>query len=241
MRLWESFFTARSWNENMCIWLRAYFVSIAPRLGEIRDVLEICILAHDPAPCRFLLMRVCVPRRPLIKMSKERRVMTGTSMDPMKELPHAYVASQSDRLSFDAKVVNCVVSFCVLLGLVLLVAGAVVYSQIEDDSDKCPCSDRPDGSTACCFESPSVCSECQCDDDSLGSIIRKENDAFCTDYERNEGDSAAAISVAATGVVVCVVSAAMLVTMRWCKEWSEKHLHVRYPPVIPVGGYEDTI
>lgn len=226
----------------MCIWARADFLDRSS-FGATRDVLEIRFYSSPRSGASSIITyaRACVFRRPLvIKMSKEISAVTGTSRDPMKELPDAYVASQSDRLSFDAKVVNCVVSFCVLLGLVLLVAGAVVYSQIEDGSHECPCTDKPDGSTVCCFESPSVCAECQCEDDSLESIIR-ENGEPCADYERDEGDSAAAISVAATGVVVCVVSAAMLVTMRWCKEWSEKHLHVRYPPVIPVGGHEDAI
>lgn len=156
--------------------------------------------------------------------------------------PNVYLAKKDQRISFDAKVVNCVVSSCVLLGLALVIAGAVVSSQIKQEADSCPC---PEDGTRCCYHSPSVCSQCYCEEEELESgdesVYNPDAGDFCADYENTTESGAAAIAIAIAGVVVCVVSAAMLITMRWCKNWSEKHLHVRYPAVTPYGTHDEAI
>lgn len=141
--------------------------------------------------------------------------------------------SGEDRVSVDAKAVNCVVSFCSCLGLVLVVTGAVLYSQIDKGDHTCSCPEEGD----CCEPHPSLCAECWCPDDEENELVAG---GYCASYNRGES-GAGPISVAIAGVIVCVVSATMLITMRWCKSWSEKHLHVRYPPVIPVSFQSERV
>lgn len=129
-------------------------------------------------------------------------------------------------MSVDAKVVNGVVCFCVLLGLALVVAGGVVHSQIREGSHECVCHE-----SECCRKVIALCDECFCHDYGAGG---DDVEGKCKDYDTGES-GAGAIALAIAGVVVCTISAIMLITMRWCKEWSEKHLHVRYPAVSPMA------
>lgn len=140
-----------------------------------------------------------------------------------------YANMGPQRTSVDAKVVNGVVSCCVLIGLSLVIAGFVVYSQLREGTHDCSCHDD-----VCCETSKSLCSECWCHEPGV------QETGYCGDYDKG-GSVDAAISIATAGLVVCVISATMLVTMHWCKEWSEKHLHVRYPPVIPMNYNEETM
>lgn len=133
----------------------------------------------------------------------------------------------SERISIDAKVVYGIVGCCVLVGIALLVAGGVVFSQREEGSEGCICD-----SDLCCEISLSKCSECWCHEPGVDEI------GFCGNFETSVSDNGA-LGIATAGLVVCVICAAMLVTMRWCKEWSEKNLHVRYPAVTPVDHADE--
>lgn len=135
----------------------------------------------------------------------------------------------SQRMSVDAKVVNGIVSCCVLIGLALVVAGGVVYSQLREGTHDCSCH-----GDICCETLKSLCSECWCHEPD------EQEAGYCGGYDKG-GSVDAAISIAIAGLIVCIISATMLVTMHWCKEWSEKHLHVRYPPVIPMDYQEETL
>lgn len=139
-------------------------------------------------------------------------------------MPGATAAEGGKKTSIDAKVVYSTAGFCSLLGLVLLIVGAVVYTNKANDGEyTCTCSG--DGAE-CCKELHSLCDECWCTHDST-------SDGYCTDFEHTGTHGDEGLGLAIAGLVVSVLSAAMLITMHRCKTWSEKNLHVRYPAVTP--------
>ena len=104
---------------------------------------------------------------------------------------------------------------CSILGLVLLVAGAVVYYGNSNDGEQvCACPEGESGD-GCCTEVPTLCDACYCTD-SL-------SDHYCADFEDTSSSGGAGLPLAIAGLVVCVISAVMLCTMKACKSWSEKH------------------
>lgn len=132
--------------------------------------------------------------------------------------------TKDGKTSVDAKVVYSTAGFCSVLGLVLLVVGAVVYVHNADDGElTCSC---PGGDSQCCEEIHSLCPECWCETDS-------ETGGQCAAFEHTGKHGGSGLGLALAGLVVCLVSATMLITMRRCQNWSEKNLHVRYPAVTP--------
>lgn len=133
-------------------------------------------------------------------------------------------AAKDGKTSVDAKVVYGTAGFCSVLGLVLLVVGAVVYINNADDGEyTCLC---PGGDARCCKEVHSMCAECWCKADA-------DSEGQCADFEHTGQHGGSGLGLAIAGLVVSLVSAAMLITMHRCKDWSEKNLHVRYPAVTP--------
>lgn len=127
--------------------------------------------------------------------------------------------------SIDAKVVYSTAGFCSVLGLVLLIVGAVVYTTNADDGEyACTC---PGDGSECCEELHSLCDECWCktDADADGGV--------CSDFGHTGTEGGAGLGLAVAGLVVSLAGAAMLIAMHRCKDWSEKNLHVRYPAVTP--------
>lgn len=136
------------------------------------------------------------------------------------------VANGGNKLSVDGKVIYTGATICSVVGLVLLVVGAVVYFQNSEDGEQlctCPAGESGDG---CCQEIPSVCDECWC--------TSTVSEGFCSDYEDSGSSGGAGLSLAVAGLVVCVVSSAMLCTMKTCTKWSEKNLHHKSPLANPV-------
>lgn len=132
-------------------------------------------------------------------------------------------------MSFDAKVVFGAATFCTFLGIALIVAGVVVYNaNATVGGHSCTCPEGEAGDE-CCHELHSVCDECWCTHFEL-------SEGYCDLYEDTSSHDGPGLGLAIGGLAVCGVSAAMLITMRRCKKWSEKNLHVRYPPVTPLDA-----
>lgn len=127
-------------------------------------------------------------------------------------------------VSIDAKVLYSASGCCSFIGVALLIAGLVVYTmKAEDGEHVCSC---PEGQEVCCEENYSFCHDgCWC---SNGS-----EDGYCDSFEHTGSHGGEGISLAIAGSIVCLISSVLLITMRWCQEWSEKNLHVRYPAVTP--------
>lgn len=138
-------------------------------------------------------------------------------------------ADSGKRMSVDAKVLYGAAGFCSILGLILLIVGAIVYTQnAQDGEDVCLCPD--DGSEGeCCEESFSTCPECWCGHS--GGL-----EGYCSGYERTGSHGGAGLGLALAGLAVCVLSSAMLITVQRCKHWAQKNLHVRYPAVSPADS-----
>lgn len=129
--------------------------------------------------------------------------------------------SGDKELSIDGKVIYTGATVCSVVGLVLLVVGAVVYYENSEDGEQlCACPDGESGEE-CCQEISSVCDECWC--------TSTLSEGYCADFEDSGSHGGAGLSLAIAGLVVCVFSSAMLCTMKACKNWSEKHLH-KNPP-----------
>lgn len=140
----------------------------------------------------------------------------------------AQTTRNSEHLSLDAEIVYCTTICCTLAGIVLLIAGLMVYdSNAKNGGPICSCPDEYSGDE-CCTEVHSLCDECWC-------VQSDDSDGQCSDFEDTSSHGGAGLSLAIAGLVVCVMSAAMLMTMRWCKNWAEKNMHVKYPPVEPLS------
>lgn len=132
---------------------------------------------------------------------------------------------KGEKSSLDSKVVSGAAGCCSLLGLLLLVIGLVVYlTNAEAGGHTCVCVDE--AADECCKEVPSVCDECWC-------THVEESDGYCSDFEDTSSHGAGGLGISIAGLIVCAFGASMLITMRTCKDWSEKNLHIRYPQVIP--------
>ena len=103
-----------------------------------------------------------------------------------------------------------------------------VYTHNANDGEyTCSC---PGDDGVCCEKLHSLCDECWCTD---VSIDNADAEGRCLEYEHTGTHGGAGLGLAVAGLVVSLVSAAMLITMRRCKNWSEKNLHVKYPAVTP--------
>jgi len=101
-------------------------------------------------------------------------------------------------------------TFFSIVGVILLVVGAVIYYSNSNDGEhvcSCPNGESGDG---CCEEVPTLCYACYCTD--------ALSDHYCADFEDTGSGGGAGLPLAIAGLVVCVVSAAMLCTMKACKK-----------------------
>lgn len=128
------------------------------------------------------------------------------------------------RNSKDGKVIYCGAVFCSIVGLTLLIVGVVVYySKVNEVELSCTCPDG-DSEGECCTTMSSLCDECWC-------THPEEADGYCSTYDETSPDGGQGRSIAVAGLVVCVISACMLLSMGACTRWSETHLHEKRPPV----------
>lgn len=131
---------------------------------------------------------------------------------------------QGERASVDGKIIYCGTAFCSIVGLALLIVGAVVYySNVDDVEQTCTCPEGEAGDE-CCTKLHSVCDECWC-------THVEESEGYCSSYETTGSDGGGGRIIAVAGLVVCVISACMLLSMRACTRWSETHLHEKRPPI----------
>lgn len=150
----------------------------------------------------------------------------GSRPTNARERIKTMTSTGSDKgVSIDAKVLYSASGCCSFIGVALLIAGVVVYTMKADDGEHvCPC---PEGVEECCEVNYSLCHDgCWCMDET-------ESGYYCDSFEHTGSHGGEGITLAIAGSIICLISSILLITMRWCKEWSEKNLHVRYPAVTP--------